>query len=195
MAAVSHLELFMYPSDPIAAVAHWLQEVVIGLNLCPFARKPFLANKVRIIEVSASLADLLAQLQAELTFLDAHTEVDTSILVLTQALDDFLAYNDFIHEVEDWLWQHDYEGIYQVASFHPDYYFADTEPDDVSNFTNRAPYPLLHILREQQLEELLQRYPDSDDIPANNIRKLRALSTAQVRELFSYLIPRGHIKP
>ena len=123
----------------LAAVAQWLQEVVIGLNLCPFARKPFMANKVRIEVVAEARADaLIQQLQAELRFLDEHPELDTSILVLTQALDDFLAYNDFVHEVEDWLWQAGYEGIYQVASFHPDYYFADTEPSDVSNFTNRA---------------------------------------------------------
>lgn len=184
----------MYPADPQAAVAQWLQEVVIGLNLCPFARKPFMANKVRIEVVAEARAEaLIQQLQAELRFLDEHPELDTSILVLTQALDDFLAYNDFVHEVEDWLWREGYEGIYQVASFHPDYYFADTEPSDVSNFTNRAPFPLLHILREQQLEELLARYPDADTIPEQNILRLRQLSAEQLRQLFSYLIPRGHL--
>ena len=182
----------MYPSDPQKAVEHWLQEVVIGLNLCPFARKPFMAGKVRIVAVDSPRAALISHLQEELNYLTAHEEVDTSILVLTQALDDFLAYNDFIHEVEDWLWQQGSEGIYQVASFHPDYYFADSEPNDVSNFTNRAPFPLLHILREQQLEELLARYPDADEIPENNIRRLRQLSAEQLRGLFSYLIPRGH---
>lgn len=184
----------MYPAEPQAAVSQWLQEVVIGLNLCPFARKPFMANKVRIELVPAVGADLLMQqLRAELRFLDEHPEVDTSILVLTQALDDFLAYNDFVHEVEDWLWQEGYEGVYQVASFHPDYYFADAKPSDVSNFTNRAPFPLLHILREEQLAEILARSPDAELIPDNNIRKLRQLSPEQLRHLFSYLIPRGHL--
>ncbi len=185
----------MYPSDPIAAVNRWLQDVVIGLNLCPFARKPFTENAVRFVAVEAADNDLLInQLQAELSYLDAHPETQTSILVLTCALGDFLAYNDFIHDVEDWLWQNDYEGIYQVASFHPDYYFADAEPGDVGNFTNRAPYPLLHILREQQLEEILARVPDTDAIPAQNIAKLQQLSQLQLRELFSYLIPRGHLQ-
>jgi uncharacterized protein len=184
----------MYPEDPQAAVMQWLQEVVIGLNLCPFARKPFMANAVRIVTVAhAQSAAILNSLQQELEYLTVNTEIETTILVLTGALDDFLLYNDFIHDVEDWLWQNNYEGIYQVASFHPDYCFADATADAVSNFTNRAPFPLLHILREEQLENLLARYDDADAIPQNNIHKLEQLTAVQLRTLFAYLIPRGHL--
>lgn len=184
----------MYPKDPRAAVTQWLNEIVIGLNLCPFARKPVMAKAVRIVTVaSEQAAAILQSLQQELEYLSAHEEIDTTIIVLTEALDDFLLYNDFMHEVEDWLWQNDYEGIYQVASFHPDYCFADATADEVSNFTNRAPFPLLHILREEQLENLLARYEGADEIPHNNIRKLEQLSAAQLRTLFAYLIPRGHL--
>ncbi|MEY4588114.1 MAG: hypothetical protein RL497_190 [Pseudomonadota bacterium] len=178
----------MYPTDPQEAVARWLQDVVIGLNLCPFARKPFLSNAVRIHVVDAQAEVLILEaLRAELAFLTAHPELETTLIVLTQALGDFLQYNDFLHFIEDWLWQNEYEGVYQVASFHPHYCFADTAADDVENFTNRAPFPLLHILREDSLEELLARYPDADEIPFNNIRRLKQLSQEQLRGLFPYI--------
>lgn len=184
----------MYPVDPKAAVTRWLEEIVIGLNFCPFARKPFLAGAVRIVVTDAeNPAALLTSLNIELNYLTEHPEVETTIIVLTQALDDFMQYNDFIHEVEDWLWQNEYEGIYQVASFHPDYCFADTAPTDVGNLTNRAPYPLLHLLREDRLEELLQRYPNPDEIPDNNVRFLKEQSLQQLQTLFAYLIPRGQL--
>lgn len=185
----------MYSTDPKTAVTHWLQEVVIGLNLCPFARRPFMADAVRIVTVeSEQTAAILNNVQQELDYLTAHPEVETTIIVLTNALDDFFHYNDFMYVVDDWLWQNDYEGVYQIASFHPDYCFADEKANDVSNFTNRAPFPLLHILREDQLEDLLTRFADADEIPANNIRRLRQLSHEQLRTLFAYLIPRGHLQ-
>lgn len=185
----------MYPIDPSAAVTRWLEEIVIGLNLCPFARKPFFAGAVRIVVTDAdNPAALLTSLNLELDYLTAHAEVETTILVLTRGLDDFLQYNDFMHLVENWVWQNGYEGMYQVASFHPDYCFADTTPADVGNLTNRAPYPLLHLLREDRLEELLQRYPNSEEIPANNIRNLQSMSLERLRLLFPYLISRGQLQ-
>jgi uncharacterized protein len=184
----------MYPTDPKDAVSQWLEQIVIGLNFCPFARQPFMDNAVRIVPVDDEIsAALLTALKLELEYLTAHPEVETTLVVLTRALDDFMQYNDFIHQVEDWLWQNDYEGIYQVASFHPDYCFADVPATDAGNFTNRAPYPLLHILREDRLEEMLQRYPNSDEIPDNNVRFLKHQSLQKLQTLFAYLIPRGHL--
>lgn len=184
----------MYPSDPVQAVVRWLDEVVIGLNFCPFARKPFLAGAVRVVEVDAVEVDKIVEaVRVELDYLSEHENIETSILVLSQTLDNFFDYNDFIHELEDWLWQQGFEGIYQVASFHPDYCFADAQSEDVGNLTNRAPYPLLHILREDRLEQMLDRYPNADEIPGNNIRTLERLSLEQLRNLFPYLIARGQL--
>ena len=92
-----------------------------------------------------------------------------------------------MHFIEDWLWENNYEGVYQIATFHPDYCFADANQNDVANFTNRAPFPLLHVLLDDKLEELLARYPDVDEIPANNIKKLNQLSQEQLPDLFPYL--------
>lgn len=184
----------MYPSDPVQAVVRWLDEVVIGLNFCPFARKPFLAEAVRIVEVEAVEVDKIVEaVRVELDYLTDHEPVETSILVLSRALDNFFDYNDFIHGMEDWLWQQGFEGIYQIASFHPDYCFADAQTQDVGNLTNRAPFPLLHILREDRLEHMLDRYPNADEIPGNNMRTLERLSLEQLRNLFPYLIARGQL--
>ena len=181
----------MTDSDPvIAQVEQWLKDVVVGLNLCPFARKPLRAGQIRFV-VSDATGDevLLEELQDEFRVLDqtAPDEVETTLLILPTHLRNFHDYNFFLEEAEWLLKRQGYEGVYQIASFHPHYQFADTRPEDPENLTNRSPYPILHLLREASLERGLKNYPDPEAIPHNNIIRVEALSAEEKRALFPYL--------
>ena len=134
----------MTDSDPIAATRRWVKDFVIGLNLCPFAKKVFDANRIRFVATDVtSEIDLLDVLGEELRFLAAapRAEVETTILIHPLALSDFLDYNDFLHVANRRLMESDYHGVIQIAGFHPHYQFAGTAPDDVTNYTNRSPHP------------------------------------------------------
>jgi hypothetical protein len=171
-------------------VRTWLDEVVIGLNLCPFAAKPRNENRVRIVVSHATSAEaLLDDLQRELEHLaDTPVEqLETTLLAIPDMLEDFEDYNDFLDAVDIWLEQFGWEGELQVASFHPQYQFADTEPDDAGNLTNRSPWPLLHIIREESLEQAIEHFPDVDGIPERNIRRMEALTAEERQRLFPYL--------
>ncbi|TAH42889.1 MAG: DUF1415 domain-containing protein [Betaproteobacteria bacterium] len=171
-------------------VRTWLDEVVIGLNLCPFAARPRDEKRVRIAVSHAKTEEaLLDDLQRELELL-ADTpvaELETTLLVIADMLEDFGDYNDFLDAVDIWLEQFGWEGELQVASFHPHYQFADTDPDDAGNLTNRSPWPLLHIIREESLEKAIEHFPDVDGIPGRNIERMEALSAEERRRLFPYL--------
>lgn len=189
----------MTDSDPvIAQVEKWLQDVVVGLNLCPFARKPLHAGQIRFVVSDAAgekcTEVLLEELLQEFQVLDrcSEEEVETTLLILPTQLQDFHDYNFFLDDAEWLLKRQGYEGTYQIASFHPHYQFADTQPDDSENLTNRAPYPILHILREASLEEAISKYPDPDSIPTNNIRRMEGLSKKEIQRLFPHLT--GHLK-
>src|SRR5690606_16414635 len=135
----------------LAATKHWLTRAVIGLNLCPFAKSVYVKDQVRyVISRSDSDHDILQELESELLYL-AETDpdkIDTTLLILPEALSDFLEYNDFLHRADRVLKRKRLTGLLQIASFHPHYQFSDSEPDAIENFTNRAPYPMLHLLRE-----------------------------------------------
>ncbi|ATE59227.1 DUF1415 domain-containing protein [Thauera sinica] len=171
-------------------VRTWLDEVVIGLDLCPFAARPRAENRVRIaVSHARSEEALLDDLQRELERL-ADTpadELETTLLAIPDMLEDFADYNDFLDAVDIWLEQFGWEGELQVASFHPHYQFADTGPDDAGNLTNRSPWPLLHIIREESLEKAIEHFPDVDGIPERNIRRMEALNADERRRLFPYL--------
>ncbi len=171
-------------------VRQWLDEVVIGQQLCPFAAKPRDENRVRIALSHATDEEaLLKDLQAELERLSdtPAAELETTLLAIPDLLEDFEDYNDFLDLVDMWLEQFGWEGEMQVASFHPHYQFADTEADDAGNLTNRSPWPLLHIIREESLEQVLEHYPDAEAIPERNIARMRALSAEERQRLFPYL--------
>ncbi|WP_323844723.1 DUF1415 domain-containing protein [Microbulbifer magnicolonia] len=177
----------------VESVQQWLRDVVVGLNLCPFARKPLRAGQIRY-KVSDTRDDeaLMAELLEEMQLLDSTSaeELETTLLIVPHHLQDFADFNQFL-ELAEWLIErHDYSGIYQLASFHPDYQFAGTRPEDEENLTNRAPYPILHLLREASVERLLGNYPDPESIPANNIRRVGGLTAEQKRQLFPYLFAR-----
>lgn len=172
----------------IARFRCWIERVVIGLNLCPFARKPYEGDRVRYVVSDAGEPELLlADLERELEQLreaDAG-KTETILLIHPHVLQDFLNYNEFLGVVEDFLGQGGYGGEFQVASFHPDYRFAGTEPDAAENYTNRSPYPALHILREAGIEQALAGFADPDQIPERNIRTMEKLGAEQMRAILA----------
>lgn len=170
-----------------AAVRAWIETVVIGLNLCPFAAKPFRAGAVRIhVSACTDELELLTELQLELARLDETpvAQLETTIIAIPRMLEDFLDYNDFLDRVDELLEHFEWSGTYQVASFHPQYQFDGTQADDAENFSNRSPVPLLHLLREASVEAALDAHPDPDSIPQANIRRLRELSAEERLALF-----------
>lgn len=169
--------------DPLQATRNWVERFVIGLNLCPFAGVPAAAGRIRYVVSAAKDIDILYQdLLTELAFLvDADVEeVETTVLVHPHVLQDFEQYLDFLAIVDEALEAADLEGILQVASFHPDYQFEDAPADDVSHYTNRSPYPMLHILREDSLSAAIDLHPDVEGIPARNVEKMRVMGLANV---------------
>jgi len=170
-----------------SAVRQWLDRVVIGLNLCPFAARPVRAGQLRVfVSAATTELDLLTDLQLELARLDETPpeQLETTLVVAPQMLADFLDYNDFLDRADELLQSFEWDGTYQVASFHPQYQFAGTGPDDPENLSNRSPYPMLHLLREDSVEAAVDAHPDVDGIPEANIRRLRELTPEQRKELF-----------
>lgn len=171
----------MNESQVIADTQHWLERAVIGLNLCPFAKAAYVKRRVRFTLSAATTAEaLLDDLIVALQALHAAdpAECETTLLIHPQALTDFLDYNDFLDAADAALDALGLTGVIQVASFHPQYQFAGTEPDDIENCTNRSPYPLLHLLREHSIEKAVSSYPDVDAIPQRNIETLQRLGPA-----------------
>ena len=163
---------------------------MIGLNLCPFAAAPRRREQIRVVvcrpaDENALTEALVTELE-RLAATDAR-QLETTLLAIDGLLGDFDDYRRYVDFAEVLLMQYGWEGVFQVASFHPDYQFADTEPDDPGNLTNRSPCPLLHLIREESLERVLARYPDPDAIPATNIRRVSALSAPERARLFPYL--------
>ena len=165
-------------SDPIAETRRWLEQIVIGLNLCPFAKAVYVKDQVRFVLSDATTVEaLVEELAEELVQLrDTPAEqIDTTLIVHPDVLTDFLDYNDFLDNADAAIEALDLQGILQVASFHPQYQFAGVAPDDVSNYTNRAPYPTLHLLREDSVERAVAAFPDPDVIVERNIETLDKL--------------------
>ena len=170
----------------IESVTRWVDSVVVGLNLCPFAKRERINNRVSFSVTDAkSEEQLLIALEAQLKLLDADASVETSLLIHPNLLHDFGDYNQFLYFVDSLLIDMQLDGVFQVASFHPKYQFAGTDPHDAENFTNRSPYPLLHILREDSLERAIAGYPDIDQIPARNIELMNRLGTKKLESLLA----------
>jgi len=174
-----------------ASVRRWIERAVIGLNLCPFARDPVVKGRLRLAVSRATDADtLLADLERELALLrDTPAEqLETTLLVHPHVLGDFAAYNDFLPIAELAVRMYGMQGQVQIASFHPDYQFDDTAPDDIENFTNRSPYPILHLLRETSIDAAVAAM-DTDGIYERNMQTLRRLGLEGWRALWSETRP------
>ncbi|MYM38082.1 DUF1415 domain-containing protein [Duganella qianjiadongensis] len=162
----------------IAATAHWVDKAVIGLNLCPFAKAVQVKQQIRYVVSDATTPEqLLEQLVAELEVLaEANPEkIDTTLLVHPQVLGDFADFNEFLDIADAALEELQLDGELQIASFHPDYQFADTDQNDIDNYTNRSPYPTLHLIREDSIDRAVQAFPEAADIFEKNIATMRAL--------------------
>ena len=172
--------------EPVAATRRWLERAVIGLNLCPFAKAVLAKDQVRfVLSPATTIEMLLEQLGAELLLLrDASPEqIDTTLLIHPQVLTDFLDYNEFLDAADALVELLELDGVLQVASFHPDYRFAGTAPEDVGNCTNRAPYPTLHLLREDSVTHAVAAFPDPDSIVERNLETLEKLGRDGWRRL------------
>jgi hypothetical protein len=164
-----------------------VEKSVIGLNLCPFAEGPYRGNRVHFtVSEQRSAAGLLQDLRAELQALAAADAKDreTTLLIHPWVLADFTEYNDFLEVCDSTVAELNLEGELQVASFHPQYQFAQSQPDDIENYTNRSPYPMLHLLREASVERAIEAVGDPEEIYRRNIRTLRALGHAGWQRLW-----------
>lgn len=162
----------------IAATQRWLERAVIGLNLCPFAKAVHVKQQVRyIVSAAATQDDLLADLERELSFLAEADPVlvDTTLLIVPGQFDEFLDFHFFLMEAEALLKRMDLQGTLQIASFHPQFEFAGNAPDDAANYTNRSPYPTLHLLREASIDRAVAAFPDASAIYERNIETLERL--------------------
>ena len=168
----------MTDEEVLAKTRHWLEKAVIGLNLCPFAKAVYVKNQVRLVVSHARHADdFLEELDRELDLLASTPpdQVDTTLLIHPVLFDDFLDFNDFLEIADGVLEEHGLEGVIQLASFHPQFQFDGTEPDDISNYTNRAPFAILHLLREESVERAVEAFPQAEAIFEENIKTLEKL--------------------
>ncbi len=176
----------------IQATRNWVRSVVIQLNLCPFARPVFSKDQIRFkVSNATTIYQLLVDLQAEMALLSKDPSIETTLLIHPEILNDFSEYNDFLDIADQLVVDEDLEGIYQVASFHPDYQFSGTAPGDAENYSNRSPYPMLHLLREDRLTEAIDNFPDPEQIPERNIIRLNELGSSKMAALLKACFPRA----
>ncbi|MEP3888925.1 MAG: DUF1415 domain-containing protein [Hellea sp.] len=173
-------------NDLINHTKKWLTSVVIGHNFCPFAKREYEADTIHYAVVEATdLEGQLKQIILHCAALDNDETRETSLLIFPKALSQFETYLDMLGVAASLLKDQGYEGIYQLASFHPEYLFAGVRPDDASHFTNRSPYPMVHILREASVEAALYKYPNPEKIPERNINLTQELGAATMRALLA----------
>ncbi|MBK7763135.1 MAG: DUF1415 domain-containing protein [Bacteroidetes bacterium] len=164
----------------------WVKEVVIGCNFCPFALQVVKEKKLKYVVLETNSSDEIAeQLLTECTYLDKHAETETTLLILPNTFSSFISYLSFIDRAEKLLRKKKYEGIYQLASFHPLYCFAGSNEQDAANYTNRSPYPMLHLLREESIEHALRNFPSPENIPERNIRVANEKGLAVMQSLLN----------
>lgn len=174
----------MNDDKALLATRHWVDTLVVDMNLCPFAKRELVNNRVRFITTPATTEEaLLMALQTELELLNTDTDIETTLLIHPDVLQDFYNFNDFLNLAEGLLVEMELDGVYQIASFHPDYQFGGTQVDDAENYTNRSPYPMLHLIREESLENAIASHPDVDGIPKRNIALMNEMGTKKLKAL------------
>lgn len=176
----------------IDATRQWISSVVIGLNLCPFAERVFVGDRIRyVVSDARDEAGLLHDLASELDTLVSTpiTRIETTLLIHPHVLGDFPNYNDFLDAAEQQIDDLGLRGTVQLASFHPDYQFAGTDPRAVENYTNRSPYPMLHLLREESISAVAANPEELRAIPRRNIATLRGLGKQKILEKLRPIVP------
>lgn len=178
-------------NNTISATKQWLDEVIIGLNICPFAKKEFVNNTIHYhLSESGQVKIALHELIEQCNYLQQHDELETTLIIYDSGFRHFDRYLDLLDLANDLLIASGFEGIFQLASMHPEYCFEDADFDDASNFTNRSPYPLIHIIREASMEKVLSVYKEPEKIPENNI----VLAEQKGSEYFKEVLQRIHHK-
>lgn len=175
-------------ADEEACIRHtrrWVEEVIVAHCFCPFAGREVERGTIRYtVSPESRVVGALEVLIDECLLLDRDSSIETTLVIYPQGFEVFEDYLDFAALAEDLMVEQGYEGIYQLATFHPDYRFADSTEDDPANYTNRSPYPLLHLLREVSLEKAIARHPDPDGIPQRNVSYARDMGLRAIRDLF-----------
>lgn len=170
--------------DIVASVRCWVESFVVELNLCPFAKHELSNDRVRFAVSNANTAEqLTSALRSELELLGHDSSVETTLLVHPKVLLDFHSYNQYLSCVDRLLDHLQLDGVFQVASFHPDYQFEGTVPEDAENYTNRSPHPMLHIIREESIHQAISGYPNVDKVPAQNIKLMNQIGPDKLQAL------------
>ena len=173
----------MNTDEIISRTRCWLRSVVVALNFCPFAKRELERDTIRFVVCDATtLALCVEKVFEECLHLDSDTSVATTLIIFSQGLRSFDDFLDCADVADQLLTQQGYDGIYQLASFHPDYCFADVAEDDASNYTNRSPFPMLHLLREADIEMALKNYPQPEMIPQRNIEQARSIGLDAMKD-------------
>jgi hypothetical protein len=178
----------MTDEEVLAQTRRWLEQAVIGLNLCPFAKSVYVKDQVRLVVSQAKHLDaFLDDLDRELELLKTTPaeEVDTTLLIHPTLFPEFLVFNEFLDVADSVLTDHELEGVVQIAPFHPDFVFEGEDEADMSHFTNRAPFPTLHLIREDSLERAIESFGDTDVIYERNMDVLRKLGHEGWRHLMT----------
>ncbi len=174
-------------------IQKWLTEVVIGLRLCPFAKASFQKQQIRFVVSTASSEEALnEELINECKYLDNNSDTETTLIICANLLSDFFDFCQYLQWAESTLKQHQWHGIYQIANFHPDYQFANTDSNDPQNLTNRSPYPVIHLLRETSLSSVLDNFSEPESIPEKNIQTMNNLSKIEKQRYFHYLFNKSN---
>lgn len=176
---------FPSATDVENSVRKWLENMVIGLNLCPFAKSVYIKNQVRIVVYEGEEDELLGCIESELLYLrkTPDTEIDTTLVVVPHLLKDYYDFNDFLIYTDALIEEMGLEGEIQIADFHPYYQFAGTQKEDVENYTNRSPYPIFHLLRESSIDRAVEQFPDAAEIFERNISKMQTLGIEKLKTL------------
>jgi uncharacterized protein len=168
----------------IAQTECWIKDVVIGLNFCPFAAKVVKQKAVHyVVSHTTEINEALTEFLQQCKHLDTHNEIATALLIFPTSFEDFAAYLNLVDKAENLIEKNSYEGVYQLASFHPQYCFAGSTETDAANYTNRSPYAMLHILREDDVEQALQNHADPEGIPQQNITLAQQKGLKQMQAL------------
>jgi hypothetical protein len=173
----------------IQQTGSWIGDFIVEHNICPFAGREVEKDSIRFEVFSGDdVAESLQQLLSLCALMDEDSNVETSLFIYADALSDFYQFLDILDVANSLLVEEGYEGIYQLASFHPDYCFQGADVEDAANFTNRSPYPMFHLLREKSLEKVLSKFPNPEEIPQRNIEYCRELGTSKIKQLQDNLI-------
>ncbi len=172
----------------VIATKAWLNHAVVGLNFCPFAKREVERNTIRYILAAESVEHAVQHVLDELYHLDNHDDVETTLVILPSGFENFDDYLDLLDHCNMLIDRSGYRGKYQIASFHPDYCFEGEAHDSPSNYTNRSPYPILHLLREASLERVLNTYKNPENIPVNNINKANEMGSQALATLLKNCI-------